>query len=467
MNNALWSLLRRLSANEQGMALYWAGATLFTSLSMAAFGLELGHAYYCYRQLQASTDAAALAGASVLPNLTSAESTANSFSAASGGRNYSASLGSATVTSKGLCITSLSGLPLCSSSVAANGINVKQSVALKTFFAGIVGMKTITLTASSTAAMRGGGPRDPYNVAIILDTTASMKDSDSNTNCSGTRVSCALGGVRTLLLELSPCLLNESSCGAATNGNVSSPVDEVAIFTFPALSNPSADYTCPGSTPSPIGYPDATNATYATLLADYQVLSAMSDYRTSDAATTLNTSSKLAIAAGGKSGCSGLQAKGGEGTYYAGAINIAQQYLANVAATRTNTQNVIILLGDGDASSATFSSASKYLNTSGVYPTSGKSMCKQAVDEAAIAKNAGTRIFTVGYGASTSGCSTDSSPYNNPCYALSKIATSNETFYTDLSSSCTGSQTTSTLNSIFSAIAGELSMPRLVPDNIT
>jgi hypothetical protein len=465
MKRELQWMLRRLAQDESGQAIYWAAATLVMMLTMTAFGLDLGHSYYCYRQLQASTDAAAMAGASQLPNYTAAVAQATAFSSASGARNYSASLGSAAVTTKALCLTSLPGLPLCSASVTANGINVKQTVSVSTFFAGIIGIKTVSMTASASAAMRGGGPRDPYNVAIVIDTTASMASSDSNKNCSGTRISCALGGVRTLLLELSPCMLSLSSCGTATNGNVASPIDEVTLFTYPGLSNPSADYTCPGSTPTPNEYPDATNATYATLLANYQVLGAMSDYRLSDTATTLNSASELAIAAGADSLCKGLQAKGGEGTYFAGAINAAQQYLAIRAAARTNSQNVMILLSDGDASStAKFSAATKYLYTTGAYPSANKEMCEQAVNEATIAKNAGTKIFTVGYGASTSGCNTDVSPYNNPCYTLQQIATSGETFYADLSSSCTGAQATTTLNGIFSAIGGELSLPRLIPD---
>ena len=91
-----------------------------------------------------------------------------------------------------------------------------------------------------------------------------------------------------------------------------------------------------------------------------------SNYRSSDTttgsspltvATTGGTSTSPSIvdAVGGNSyfggtSCTGMQAKGGEGTYYAGALFVAQEYLANNS--RTNAANVMILLSDGDAKAA-------------------------------------------------------------------------------------------------------------------
>ncbi len=60
--------------------------------------VDLGHAYICYRELQASTDAAALAAAAKLPITTSNESsntvvsTATKFSSVSGNYNALANL---------------------------------------------------------------------------------------------------------------------------------------------------------------------------------------------------------------------------------------------------------------------------------------------------------------------------------------------------------------------------------------
>ena len=60
-------------------------------LGMGAFVLDVGHAFYCYRELQASTDAAALAGAQNLRG-TSPGSVVSSFDAGTGGYNTTPSL---------------------------------------------------------------------------------------------------------------------------------------------------------------------------------------------------------------------------------------------------------------------------------------------------------------------------------------------------------------------------------------
>ena len=102
----------------------------------------------------------------------------------------------------------------------------------------------------------------------------------------------------------------------------------------------------------------------------YQIAPAsglLNDYKTSNATSSLNISSKLVTAtcqsgmttASPLSGstveacgtCAGLVAKGGQGTYYAGAINAAQQALT--ANSQPGVQNVIILLSDGGAGNGT------------------------------------------------------------------------------------------------------------------
>ena len=57
------SLLLLLIKNQDGQALPWMVLLMVLFLGAAGITVDLGHAYVCYRQLQASTDAAALAGA--------------------------------------------------------------------------------------------------------------------------------------------------------------------------------------------------------------------------------------------------------------------------------------------------------------------------------------------------------------------------------------------------------------------
>src|SRR5580700_7314530 len=62
MNRFRNSLLHSLK-DESGQILPWLVFLSSLFIGMAGLTLDLGHAYVCYRDLQASTDAAALAGA--------------------------------------------------------------------------------------------------------------------------------------------------------------------------------------------------------------------------------------------------------------------------------------------------------------------------------------------------------------------------------------------------------------------
>lgn len=504
------SLLRHLVRNQSGMSLIWATLLIPLILGMGGLTVDAGYGYTCYRQLQNSTEAAALAAASALPNTTLASTNATKFSAVSG--NYNAypqlntpsAITGAQITITPGCIT-ITGLPQCGASITANAVKITQTATIPTFFIkalsvfGLKSASSIKLSATSIAVMRGA-QRGPYDVAIVLDTTASMQSADGGSNCTGTKIQCAEEGAQILLAQFSPCL-PDTTCGAATNGNVAYPVDEVALFTFPAQSpgtQVSKDEACSSSQPTPVAYPDTTTLTALpittahlnTLVSDYQVVPLLSNYRASDSTTgsnpltigssvsASNPSLVNAVAGNsyfGGSSCTGMQAKGGEQTYYAGAIFTAQQYLA--ANGRSNAQNVIILLGDGDANGGAMAGSSSTLNnnssipaTYGKYPSSYR-QCQQAIDMATAAKTAGTKVYTVGYGVASGGCSTDSGV--SACSALRQMASSDSNFFVDTSSTaCAGATSvtmngkTNSLSAIFTAIVGDLTLPRLVPNTI-
>ena len=104
-----------------------------------------------------------------------------------------------------------------------NAVQVQEQMVVNLFFAPIFGKKTMTLTATATAAM-AGAITSPYNVAIVIDATRSMNDTDTDSQCSASRISCALAGVKILLQDLYPCSAQLATCGAATNNaNVGSP----------------------------------------------------------------------------------------------------------------------------------------------------------------------------------------------------------------------------------------------------
>ena len=487
-NAGLWSrvkcTMRALVREESGQVLPIAGFMLIAFMGMAAVSMDMGHAVLDYDALQNATDAAALAAAQALPAST-ASTVATSYSAVSGDNNSSMVLSGATMVSgypKLECLTTLKNLGMaCTAPASANAVQVAEQMPVNMPFGAFFGHPTMTITATSTASMRGASS-SPYNVVIIVDTTASMATTDSDSQCNSSRLSCAEQGVQVLLQSLSPCASNLTTCGTVTNGNVTNSVDRVSIFTFPNMTvgTASAEYDCTSSNPTIAAYsfPSATSTTYApsgSTTPTYQVTTFSSDYRSSDTATALSTTSDLTLAVGGKSGCTGMGDPGGEGTYYAGVIYAAQGALTAEKVAYPGSQNVMILLSDGDASASSTQMASGASTTSGTYPST-KNQCSQAITAAKAATAAGTRVYAVAYGAEASGCSTDTSgTYSGitPCQTMADIASATQYFFSDYtqsgsSSSCSSSsQPTSNLNQIFTEIASDMTVARLIPNGTT
>ena len=458
MKRRIASFFCRMHRDQRGAVAVLVGVMLFALVAFSAIVVDLGYLFYAQRSLQASADAAALAGAQ---NINAgaggtAISTAISYSGVSGNKNANANL---TVTMASgypqlKCFTT-TGVP-CTGPDSANAIVVVEQATVPLYFARVLGINTWQISATSTAGGRGGSTQ-ALNVMIILDTTGSMNNSDGS--CAGnSRIACALGGIQVLLSGLWPCAENLANCGTVTSGNVANAVDEVGIMVFPGLTNASQDqyeYRCSGS-PSP------TTVSYAAS-PDYLAIPLSSDYRISDATTTpLNTASDLVIAAG--AGCSpGIQAVGGYGTYYADAITAAQTALAG--AGRPNAQNVIILLSDGGANAS-----------SSDMPTAKKTnQCHEAITAAATAAAAGTWVYSVAYGSSTTitggDCTTDT-PAISSCSTMQQIASDATKFFVDPSGgsppcSSPDNPSISDLNSAFKQIGIEATTARLLPNNTT
>jgi len=279
----------------------------------------------------------------------------------------------------------------------------------------------------------------------------------------------------------------------------------VSLFTYPNITVGTAksEY-CGGGSLSivPYSFPVAGASTYppsgsTTTSATYQVVPWLNDYRTSD---TTSGTSPLALGSdlvsavdgdtsfGGTSSCSGLQTPGGEGTYFAGAIYAAQAALVAEQALPANagSQNALIILSDGAANSAYYTSPhqngnpdttpprGKYtqmastdvngtaVTSSGTYPSYNQ-QCNQAVTAAQAATTAGTKVFTVAYGAttSTSDCSTDISPTITPCTTMQTMASNSGNFYSD---TCPNAMPAVAIAQIFADIAASLTVARLIPD---
>jgi Flp pilus assembly protein TadG len=230
--------------NESGAAAILAAVAIPVLFGLAALSVDVGYVYHAQRVLQASTDAAALAGAQVIGTGGTPVTEATTYSA-NGSLNASTSFTNVTVAATLKCYTSVglacstnqtpscaSANANCSGTSGANGIEVVQTAAVPTFFARIFGIDTVNIAATASASMRGGVPT-PLNVALIVDTTGSMGQAPTGpaaTACSGysTAIACAVDGAQTLLAELWPWQ------AGATSGT---PVDEVALFVFPPVTN--------------------------------------------------------------------------------------------------------------------------------------------------------------------------------------------------------------------------------------
>lgn len=141
---------------------------------------------------------------------------------------------------------------------------------------------------------------------------------------------------------------------------------------------------------------------------------------------------------------------------------IAAAQSALTTTGRAGVQKVIIFLSDGDASASSSNVGSaKYAN-----------QCHQGITAAQAATAAGTKVYALAYGASTSAgssCGTDS-PQISACSTLQQMASSPSMFYSDNASGCTSSANSVTeLVSIYSQVGTSLSSPRprLLPNDAT
>jgi Flp pilus assembly protein TadG len=333
---AIASFVRRFRRDRRGASAVIMAVMMVVLAGFAGFAIDVGHVLYVKRALQASTDAAALAAAQDINCCSStpgkAITTASAYGAVVGGKNtiqgVTASMVSGYPVEK--CLTSIS--VSCVGPDSANAIQVKQTATVPLFFAQLLGVQPFTVTATSTASAKGGSGQ-ALNVMIVLDTTGSMSsntDSGCGLGATATREQCALAGARALLSGLNPS------------------VDYVGLMVFPGIvgsTYASNDYTC-GQTMS-----TSNIQTYGNLPV-YQIvgLTGSNNFKTSASATTLNASSNIVLALAGAGCSSGVTAPGGQGTYFAAAIDAAQSALASFAAP--HTQNVIVFLSDGGSNTS-------------------------------------------------------------------------------------------------------------------
>ena len=110
----------RTARRERGQILPLVCFMLVVLLGISAFAVDVGYAYYAKRQLQAATDAAALAGAQDLPVTATAIQTAKDYAAA----NTPSNLGTFTFTYTPKCTATAIVATGCNAAVNPNSLVV-------------------------------------------------------------------------------------------------------------------------------------------------------------------------------------------------------------------------------------------------------------------------------------------------------------------------------------------------------
>jgi hypothetical protein len=334
---------------ESGQALILTALTMLVLLGIAGFAIDAGRAWFTQRELQRALDAAALAAAQDLPDVTAAQQTAHLYGPETGSKNPLRIADSVTLSVDPRCVTSIPG-----SCQPYNALQISGTATLSTTFAKVLGFDTLTVRAKATACSPCLN-RKKLDIMVVLDRTGSMcqfSNGGSDPNC--TDLTNARGGIEEFLDVMDPS------------------VHHVGLAVLPPKL-PSA--TC-SARPQQSWYDNVDS--------QYLLAPLSTDYKLANG--SLNASSTLVDRL---RNCT----PGGGRTAYANAIDVAQTHLQN--AGRSDAENIIVFLSDGAANYG----PNYYPNTSPYRSTP----CRQGVNSSGVAKTAGTTVYSIGYDLNGSG----------------------------------------------------------------
>ena len=411
-----------MSGGERGQVLPLLAAGLaVVLLGMTALVVDVGNAMSVKRQLQGTADAAALAAAADLPDGGAAAATARSY-AAGGGRN---AVHGADSTSAAVSVRCADGAAPCTS---PDVVTVSERAVVSTAFAGIFGLESFTVHASSTAARTTVST--PLDVALVLDRTGSMSGQMANLR----------SGAEAFLAALDPSLAR------------------VSLIVLPPV--PRGGGACSSVSAAAVGddwYPIGSDGAYVV------------DHLTSNFARL-------------KADVDCLQAGGS--TSYEQALVAARAEL--VAGGRPGAAKAIVFETDGAANTvpdSAYAQPDQWLDLGGGsrvvtgWPVASRlddvlRPCGSAVDYAATVKG-DARVYTVGYHLSSDQTCFQAPHLGRPQVGYKQVA---ETITAASAlagiASATGGasflqEDGSKLSSTFAAVARQLAPPRLVPDDFS
>jgi Flp pilus assembly protein TadG len=423
----------RKARGERGQILPIVAVALVGLLGICAFSIDVGYAYFAKRQLQAATDAAALAGAQDLPSASTSVATAISYASA----NAPGNLPPFTFTYTLKCTTTDNS------------------------FAGLFGLSHFTVTAHANACSPCSST--PVDIVVAIDRTGSMCDNTDSSGCVD--LNNAKDGVRTMLKNLNP------------------PYAEVGMVAFPPVQTTStsvcaAPYnslSANGDSLAMDGYDAATRG--------YLTDRINGTFKLSNGALDTSNGLYLHTVKGSASSC--IQA--GYSTSYTEALRQAKAELALHG--RVNVPDFIVFLTDGEANIG-----SVYSKTDPTFPQGGKddiAPCSTAVTLADGYKTAGVTIYSIGYALGNNNCTGGGFRKSNGnsclagangCYHIRDAVTENPDNLVTTNATITSYETLSwiaspgdfynqatagPLDAIFAAIATDIGQgsSRLVDDN--
>jgi Flp pilus assembly protein TadG len=394
-------------SSERGQVIVIVALFMVVLLGAAGLVIDVGRAYYVQRALQASTDAAALAAASELPDASAARAAGQEYGGAAGAKNARFNVPGVRTTVTAKCVAVSPCNPV-------NAVVVEQVANVQTLFARVVGIDEFDVHARATACSPCSSR--PLDVMLVLDRTGSMCMTHSGTSdpsCSD--LNNAREGLKAFLRAMDPTL------------------DYVGLAVFPPARNLSSRCSTPTS---------SSNYAYDLASAPYVIAGLSSDYKSGN---NLNASSQLV---------STIECVRGAGsTSYATAIEKAQGELD--AHGRADVQDIIVFFSDGAANYGP-----SYYGNSSPYR---RQPCHQGISSAGTVKSRGTIIYSIGYdlnaldgGANIceSYTGANESPAITAYAALQAIASSPETFYNQPGPG--------DVDQIYAAIAGDLTGSRLL-----
>jgi hypothetical protein len=204
---------------------------LIALLGTGAIVMDVGFAWYAKRQVQASADAAALAGAQELPDITAATGRANQYASLNTPNNLS----NVNVNVTTRCSTIATASAWCGPGKAyqANTIAVTERAQTPTWFAKIFGVNTFNVKGVATACQPCSS--SPVDIMLVVDRTGSMCSPTGNGGVC-TDLDNAKNGVDTLLgimdpnidtiglVALPPFNTNAGANAVCGNNSTSNPV---------------------------------------------------------------------------------------------------------------------------------------------------------------------------------------------------------------------------------------------------